>query len=244
MKTHRTGPSWDRKFSKRSLITGTGAIAALAALPDQAQAANVPFTTFAFAASGSNQVARTEPDRLAEVKNVMDFGALGNSGDDTIAIQNAVNWTSGANRGTIFFPPGSYYISSPIALNYNGALSIKLVGCGEASTIQANGFASPGYIFDRSLVSPSNQAQVVIEKFFLSGYTSSGGGAIRMGSCASLAIRDCFIGGFNGITTEDSAGNSSQNVIIENCNIHGPSVTGLQRRYYGWQWRGDGVLIG
>lgn len=74
-----------------------------------------PFTAFAFPASGSNQINRTEPDRIADIKNIKDFGAVGDGVTDSWpAIMSAYNWTVGKNRGIIFFPPGTYLVSQPI----------------------------------------------------------------------------------------------------------------------------------
>src|SRR5438046_2626554 len=96
------------EISKRALTAGltaglgAGALALLA--QTQRAAADTPFSAFAFPATGA-PMARTMPDRLSEVKNVKDFGAVGNgSNDDTAAIQAAVNWTNSLNRGNIFFP--------------------------------------------------------------------------------------------------------------------------------------------
>src|SRR5262249_15956614 len=94
-------------FTRRSLATGIGTaglgLGGLALRAPNALA-DTPFTTFAFPATGA-PASRTMPDRLAEVHNVKDFGAVGSGAvDDWGAIQNAVNWTSGPNRGTIYFP--------------------------------------------------------------------------------------------------------------------------------------------
>lgn len=192
---------------RRSLLGG----AALAALASEANA-DTPFTTFAFQATGE-PTARTMPDRLAEIKNVVDYGADPTGGSDsTTAIQNAVNWTSSANRGTIYFPPGSYKTSAPITFNAAN-LSICFRGEGNASAITGMSFSSGGYVFDRHLGSPSNTAQVVIEKLSLQ-FDSSVTGGVRLGSCNSISVRDCSLGS---LTTEDSAGNSSQNFLLENC---------------------------
>src|SRR6266568_575809 len=92
---------------------------------------------------------RTLDDRFADIKNVKDFGATGDgTTDDTAAIQATVDWTSAANRGTIYFPPGTYKVTSAITFNYNGALSIRFRGEIGLSTITGN-FA--GYILDRNL---------------------------------------------------------------------------------------------
>ena len=215
---------------RRSLLTGGAALAALAATHESAEAANVPFTTFAFKASGSNQVARTEPDRLAEVKNVLDFGAdPTGSGDSTTAIQNAVNSLSGANRGIIFFPLGVYKVGgsgSGVTYNYNGNLSIHFLGAdGSGSFIEGN-FA--GFLFDRSNVnsgSPNNTpGGRIFEKLSFSN-SNTGGGCVRMGSTIGGAVRDCVFSGYVAFTTEDSAGNSSQSILIENCKFTSPGTS-------------------
>lgn len=65
-----------------------------------------------------------------------DFGAIGDGAtDDTVAIQNAINYAKaltnpngGAYRGTIYFPAGSYYITQPI--NITNTTGIWLQGDG------------------------------------------------------------------------------------------------------------------
>src|SRR4051812_27875227 len=105
-------------ISRRKLLVPAMAIGGASLLPKQANA-DIAFTSFAFPATGAPK-ARTMPDRLAEIKNVVDFGAdPAGTLDSTAAIQAAVNWTSGANRGTIYFPLGAYKVSAPITFNYN-----------------------------------------------------------------------------------------------------------------------------
>lgn len=88
-----------------------------------------------------------------EIKNVKrDFGATGDSvTDDTAAIQAAVDWTNGANRGTIYFPAGHYLTTTPITFNYDGNLSICFRG--EVGTFI--GGTVDGYVFDRHLPTAS-----------------------------------------------------------------------------------------
>jgi hypothetical protein len=208
-------------FTRRSLATGIGTaglgLGGLAMLPPDALS-QTAFTSFAFQATGE-PTARTMPDRLAEIKNVVDFGADPTGGSDsTNAIQNAVNWTTGPNRGTIYFPLGFYKTSAPITFNYNPSagqpgLNICFRGEGSGSQIIGIGFSSGGYILDRHLGSPNNTAQVVIEKMLIQ-FDGTVTGGVRLGSCNSIMVKDCCLGS---LTTEDSAGNSSQNILLENC---------------------------
>jgi polygalacturonase len=62
--------------------------------------------------------------------NVMDFGAVGDGvHDDTAAIQAAVS-SLAANGGGVYFPPGSYAVSSPI----NPVANMAISGFGTAAT--------------------------------------------------------------------------------------------------------------
>ena len=222
------------KIPRRSLLTGTVAAAALASMRESAEAANVPFTTFPFKATGGTAT-RTQPDRIADIKNVLDFGAdpSGNSGTataTTAAIQAAVNSLGSSGRGTIFFPVGTYITNSAVTYNYNGGLSIQFLGAdGGGSIIQAaSGTGFAGFLFDRHNVNSGSPlyaiGNIIFEKLkFVNNSTS--GGCIRMGSTIGGAARDCTFTGFVGFTTEDSAGNSSQSILIENCKFSSPDGT-------------------
>lgn len=182
------------------------------------------FVTSPFAATGSPTL-RTMADRLAEIKNVLDFGAdpTGVS-DSQPAIQAAVNWTTSPNRGTIFFPPGGYKIGSPITFNgvsINDALSIRFLGVGQGSNLFTSGMVAGGYIFDRHSVTPNNtQGLRVFEGLGLQNGNDSGG-CVRIGSTNGAVFRDCTFSGFNCINCEDSAGVSSTNIMFDNCHLGG-----------------------
>lgn len=181
------------------------------------------FTSFGFASSGGTAL-RTMPARLAEVHNILDFGADsagGNATATTAAIQAAVDVVSGTGRGTVYFPRGFYSINAPITFNL-ADISIRFRGEGTGTTVSAN---FNGFAFDRHLASPSNTAFVIFEKMSVQNGNASGAtsGGIRIGSTTQAAIRDMQIGGFIGLTTEDSAGNSSQNIFIENSTMGNPT---------------------
>src|SRR5262249_29170399 len=128
-------------FSKRALTAGLG-VGALALLAQTQEAsADTPFTSFAFRATGA-PTPRTMPDRLADVVNVKEFGALGNgSNDDQPAIQAAFNaafTTAGVPYGNreVFFPAGYYVLHNPVTMKQvQGA---KITGAGKSSTTLEN----------------------------------------------------------------------------------------------------------
>lgn len=207
-------------------------------VPRRAEA-NTPFANFAFPATGS-PTARTMPNRLAEIHNVLDFGADptgGNASATTAAIQAAVDVISGAGRGTVYFPLGFYSTNAAITFNLS-ALSICFRGEGNGTTVAGN---FNGFIFDRHLGSPSNTAFISFEKMVVqNGSSGSSSGAIRCGSTTQGAFRDLQLVGFAGLTTEDSAGNSSQNILIENVKFQGLAVATSPGLVIG----GSGALLG
>jgi polygalacturonase len=75
-------------------------------------------TQFTAFQANNAPTARTLPDRLADIKNVRDFDAVGDGvTDDCSAIMAAMNWRAGnTTRGTVYFPPGTHYVSGPIDL--------------------------------------------------------------------------------------------------------------------------------
>jgi parallel beta-helix repeat protein len=84
---------------------------------------------------GTGAVATTVQAKLRQYISVMDFGATGNGiTDDTTAINVTVNAVVAAGGGTVFFPAGTYLISSTISQE-TGANKINFVGSGVGTTI-------------------------------------------------------------------------------------------------------------
>jgi len=62
--------------------------------------------------------------KLQETISVKDFGAVGDgSTDDTVAIQAAITQVVNSGGGTVFFPAGTYNVSSTITVGNNVTLS-------------------------------------------------------------------------------------------------------------------------
>jgi hypothetical protein len=72
--------------------------------------------------------------------NVKQYGAIGNgTADDTSAIQASINAAINAGGGIVFFPAGTYKVSSPLNLSSSGVI---LAGSGAGTVIQpASGFS-------------------------------------------------------------------------------------------------------
>jgi Pectate lyase superfamily protein len=176
--------------TKRALSAGLG-VGALAVLAPRASA-DTPFSSFAFPATGA-PTARTMPDRLAETKNVKDFGAGGNgSTDDTAAIQAAFD-----TRGVIFFPPGRYRVSQPISFA-SGTQHSSIRVFGHHAFVSGN---FPGYVFDRpsSSATGTDSGELI---FFegLSIMNGGGGGCIRLSSSIVGGVHKCSLVGFRPLT--------------------------------------------
>jgi hypothetical protein len=120
---------------QRRLFLGS-AFGAVALGPLRTAKADTTFTTFSFRATGA-PTARTMPDRLSDIVNVKDWGAIGNhSNNDTAAIQNAIDYCIGVGGGTVFFPQGTYNVSADIAVtSANPAIGVSLIGTGKNGSV-------------------------------------------------------------------------------------------------------------
>jgi hypothetical protein len=105
-------------------------------LPDASAAARGVVSTAAQGFAGdktyNNNVFVKGPSPWIDVKA---YGAKGDgSTDDTAALQSAIS-AVGSNGGTVFFPPGSYYIKSSIS---SRASNLVLQGAGSGGWGSAN----------------------------------------------------------------------------------------------------------
>ena len=201
-----------------------------------------PFTAFAFEASGTNvNTSRTMPARLEDIINVKDYGATGNGvTDDLAAINAAFAWTANNNRGTIFFPPGTYYVSGPIDVgSSNDNINFVLSGVMGGSTITGN-FSD--YIIKRDSLTDSGAAGCHVIEGLAIVNTHATGAGIQLGLCVGGAIRDCTVTAFKGISTGNTDDLGSLEITIKNCQLIGPgsSVSGS----IGLMMLADGPAIG
>jgi polygalacturonase len=184
-------------------------------------------------------------DRWGEIKNVKDFGAVGNGvADDTTAIQAAINAAIAAGGGTVFVPGGSTYIVKNLTLGSNiifhneGTLKLANgAGTGNASTT----------IFNWAGTTPTYDSDGVPSGWGGSNIIIRGGGTFDGNSAnaeerfdgdggAVLWFGHLFhLGGIDGLRIEnvtllDAAGfliaiNHSHNIVIDGCTL----LTGAHR---------------
>lgn len=215
-------------LSRRGFLSGLAAVA-IAAAPAQA---NTVWTTFGFASTGSS-TARTAPDRWADIKNILDFGADPSGVTDSATpILNAIIAAGGQGvapsvGGMVFVPPGNFTILSSL---YSNAGYISIVGADQHASVITAGHA--GFAIDQNggeNSGPNRSGQIDRIAFLTvnNNYVSSGFdptvGAIRYNvPSASVLIDHCNISGWNGV---QAIGNSF-NGLINACEIAGPTLPG------------------
>lgn len=188
-------------------------------------------TAVAFAAGSRVEVRVTAQSVIDAVTSyssdasVKTYGAVGDGvTDDTTAIQNAVN-----SENIVFFPAGTYLVSSPISIPSNRTL----FGEGAASVISYTGTTtSRGAFYINSGSSSAYVDNVTVRDLKLLGQVASLGFSqfvhlISFSGVRDCVIERCVIEGFRGdgilIGSGDVAGQERHNinVTIRDCYING-----------------------
>ena len=159
----------------------------------------------------------------AEFVNVKTFGAKGNgTADDASAIQSALDSikTSG---GIIYFPYGTYLIKTPVLFYSNQILFFEhgatiLQGASISSLMRNYSTTSIGG-YDGT-----HDSMIIGATFDGGSYTTNN---TLLGFCHSknIVIKDCKFKNAYG-TWHDLEINSSQYVLVENCDFNGSRKTG------------------
>ena len=125
--TAGTGTAW-RISTTGTITVGTTSIDFARAVWSSADGVEVT-------ATGST-TARSLALRFADIFNVRDYGAVGDGvTDDTAAIQTAINAAGAVGGGIVYFPLGTYLISSALVINVS---NIQVEGSGSSAAIKTN----------------------------------------------------------------------------------------------------------
>jgi hypothetical protein len=159
-------------------INGTDTVPVALYNAEDAYAADIIFLQ-----AGAGAVARTVESKLRDTVSVKDFGAVGNGvADDTAAIQAAIDSFASGN-GTVYFPTGSYKVSSTITVSKNrihltgaGSWAAQIVFAPTASTTCIKLSAGAAVLFQGSVTglsfysTDSTYTKTAIEIIDTSGY--------------------------------------------------------------------------
>ena len=160
-------------------------------------------------------------DRWGEIKNVKDFGAVGDGvANDTVAIQAAVTAAAG---GTVFFPAGTYLVGNLGGLN---AAGMTFIGVSEWKCILKATSGLTGSIFQNTNRASGSSAyhKFANLRFDLNGENCT---AIDLGSCNNSSVEHCWFGGGTNLATAVGTGvlfdaplrSGAYNNLVANCHF-------------------------
>jgi hypothetical protein len=196
------------------------------------------FTNFLATATTTS---RNLVTRFSEIVNVKDFGAVGDGvADDTAAIQNAFN-----TGKSIFFPDGSYKITSNLLLNSDNqqitlskkSVLIKSFSGNHLITIDANNvYIFSGQFNGNNSSFPAGLVEACIRiignyNTIDSGYYFSCGRGITIngGDLSPLKgigniVKNCHVRDINGIGVCSS---NSKELLVDKCHIYNCGQEGI-----------------
>ena len=207
-------------------VTKTSGVAfAASATTDTTNAANIssgilPVARQSYTQGGTGSVARTVTNKLQESVSVKDFGAVGDgSTDNTVAIQNAINYVSSVG-GTLTFPTGVFLCSSTLIfknnVNYIGS-GIDLAGI-KGTVIKYTGASDAIQI--NNPINSSTSANIYISDIHVYCTTQTAGKAsiADVGSSYLTIERVATYGNQYGVILDQS-----EIVRLQNCYIIAPA---------------------
>lgn len=118
-----------------------------------------------------------------------------------------------ADRGKIYFPPGTYKVTAALELNYYDEMSFVLEGAGNGSVITGS---VNGAILSRTVGNTASGIKVVRNLKVVNGHATGTG--IKLLGCVGASVENCHVTAYRGI--ECDSGNSWQ---VTNCKLTGIS---------------------
>jgi hypothetical protein len=124
--------------------------------------------------------------------SVKDFGAKGDGvTNDTVAIQAAIDHVYGAGGGTVFFPSGTYLVTS-VVRNWTNPITVNLKGEGKRSTIIKKFDSSTTPLFDLSGIASMLEPYSEISEMMFDA-NNVGANGIRATNFGRWVLRNVFI---------------------------------------------------
>jgi hypothetical protein len=113
--------------------------------------------------TGSLTVTGEIRSKTTDVYNVKNYGAAGNgSTNDTVAILQAISASQAAGGGAVFFPNGTYVITSSLTIPTNPQCDVALIGNGANVSIIKQTSNTDGIYFDMNDGTTGDQKYQVV----------------------------------------------------------------------------------
>lgn len=158
--------------------------------------------------------------------NVRDFGAAGTgAGDDTVAIQNAINQAFIDGGGTVFFPAGNYLITAALVLKAR----VNLMGVSRWGATITQDTASTRAIELEGGASNIDTGTVISNLSIVgSGGGTTSGIYLEASALWYITIMDTTVTGFggNGLHVRGSVVSRFENITAANCGENGFYIDG------------------
>jgi hypothetical protein len=151
--------------------------------------------------------------------SVKDFGAAGDgSTDDTTAIQAASDRVEARGGGWVFFPKGTYKITSAVTID---TASVNWMGAGRAASVIKNF----GTTTNAVIVNITGDSKLVLRDFAITCNTSSSGAGISVSSGDKLIVQDVSVALHRtGIHTASVTGARIINCFVESTDDNASAV--------------------
>lgn len=226
---------------------GTGAVTSAKILDgtilnaDVNASAGITADKLSFTQAGTGATTRTVESKLKDTVSVKDFGAVGDGvANDTAAIQAAINQAQSAGKG-LFFPAGTYMVSTTLTSSSTGQLLV--VGEGLFRTAIRWAAASAGLMWDAGVWG------LDLREITLNGRPTANSNFWRTGDTGIrttgdiVALQSRFTGFDSQIEWQGGYYHQFSNCIFEKCNtsFYGGSVYNLHFSQCRWSQLVDGI---
>lgn len=131
--------------------------------------------------------------QLGEMVSVKAYGATGDgTTNDTAAIQAAIDYVYGAGGGTVYFPPGTYRVTS-IVRNWTNPITVNIKGSGKRSTVLRKFGSDATPVLDFSGIASMLEPYSEISDLEIDGNNVANVNGLRATNYGRWVLRNVFI---------------------------------------------------